>query len=88
MICMSGCGQAEQGETGQPVTAGQTISSDSKWINSDIDGAIDEDTQTDIKDDFYTAVNRDWILKTKLGTDDDSISGFSGAMTGIGEQRA
>jgi hypothetical protein len=75
-ICMSGCQEYE--DNSQPVKAGQTISSDSKWINSDIDGAIDEKTETDIKDDFYTAVNSEWILKTKLGDDDLSVSGFSG----------
>ena len=42
--------------------AGQTISSDSKWINSDIIGAVDENTQVSLKDDFHTAVNLEWFL--------------------------
>ena len=37
----------------------------SAWINSDVVGAIDENTPTNPKDDFYTAVNKDWILARK-----------------------
>lgn len=47
------------------VQKNQTISDDSKWINSSIDGAIDADTPTNLKDDFYTAVNKDWILQPR-----------------------
>lgn len=39
-----------------------TISKNSKWLNSDILGAVTEDTQVSEKDDFSTAVNKDWIL--------------------------
>ena len=49
------------------ITAGQTISSDSKWINSDIIGAVDENTKVSIKDDFHTAVNLEWFLTTEDG---------------------
>lgn len=49
------------------VKAGQTISSSSKWINSDIRGAIDENTKVSLKDDFHTAVNFDWLLTTEDG---------------------
>lgn len=45
------------------VQVNETISEDSKWINSTIDGSINADTPTNLKDDFYTAVNRDWLLK-------------------------
>ena len=41
----------------------RTISKDSKWIDSSIDGSIDADTPTNVKDDFYTAVNRDFLLE-------------------------
>lgn len=55
------------------VQKNQTISDDSKWINSTIDGAIDADTPTNVKDDFYTAVNKDWLLEPlPEGTDDVS----------------
>ena len=46
-----------------PVEKNQTIAEDSKWINSSIDGAIDADTPTNMKDDFYTAINKDWLLQ-------------------------
>lgn len=46
-----------------PVQKNQTIAEDSKWINSSIDGTIDADTPTNVMDDFYTAVNKDWLLQ-------------------------
>ena len=36
----------------------------SAWINSDLEGAIDENTELNLKDDFHTTVNRDWLLET------------------------
>ena len=51
--------------------AGQTISSDSKWINSDIIGAVDENTQVSLKDDFHTAVNLEWFLN-----DEEKLNSF------------
>ena len=45
------------------VPKNRTISKDSKWIDSSIDGSIDADTPTNVKDDFYTAVNRDFLLE-------------------------
>lgn len=41
----------------------QPIKEGSKWINSAINGAITDKSKVDIKDDFYTAVNRDWLLE-------------------------
>lgn len=46
-----------------PVVKNETIGQDSKWINSEIDGSIDADTPVNLKDDFYTAINRDWLLE-------------------------
>ena len=43
------------------VKAGETISSSSRWINSDIEGAVDENTSVSIKDDFHTAANLEWL---------------------------
>ena len=40
------------------------------WINSDIEGSIDESTQLELKDDFHTAVNRDWLLETTVEGDE------------------
>ena len=48
------------------VTPGKTISADSKWINSDVDGAVDETVVVSEKDDFHTAVNRQWLLDTEV----------------------
>lgn len=47
----------------------KTITADSKWINSSIPGAIDENTNVRAQDDFYTYVNKDLILSTKLEND-------------------
>ena len=38
-----------------------------KWVNSEIYGAISADTPANVKDDFFTAVNKDWILAQKPG---------------------
>lgn len=48
------------------VKPGQTISADSKWINSDITGTVDETVTVSEKDDFHTAVNRQWLLDTEV----------------------
>ena len=45
------------------VKAGETISSTSRWINSDIEGAVDENTKVSVKDDFHTAANLEWLLE-------------------------
>ena len=80
MSLLTGCSTDMGGalaETLKPVKAGETISPDSKWINSDIDGAVTEDVQVDLKDDFHTAVNKEWILETKLDSENKCISIFS-----------
>ena len=72
-ICLTGCSQVFESAS-QPIKAGQTISSDSKWINSDIDGAVDKDTLVSLKDDFHTAVNKEWLLETELDSENMDIS--------------
>ncbi len=37
-----------------------------QWINSSLPDAMDESTPTDLKDDFYLAVNRDWIAGAEI----------------------
>ena len=59
--------QMKHDEALAAVQAGQTVSKDSKWINSDIIGAVDETTTVSLKDDFHTAVNLDWLLTTEDG---------------------
>ena len=58
MVLLMACASA----SAATVKAGETISSTSRWINSDIEGAVDENTQVSIKDDFHTAVNLEWLL--------------------------
>lgn len=88
-VSLSGCGELSEAikangsaedileKYASPIKAGQTISGDSKWINSEIDGAIDANTSVSQKDDFFTAVNRDWILNTKLSKEEPEESIFS-----------
>ncbi|NLG05046.1 MAG: hypothetical protein GX567_14620 [Clostridia bacterium] len=64
LVMLTGCKNPL--ENYQPIVTGKTISASSKWINSEIEHAIDENTEVNLKDDFFTAVNRDWILETKL----------------------
>ena len=40
----------------------QTISKDSKWLNSDLAGVVTADTSVSEKDYFSAAANKDWIL--------------------------
>lgn len=86
VLVLSGCGTSDSGSTSM-VKAGETIASDSKWINSDIEGAIDESTPTSLKDDFYTAVNRDWLLATTLTEEEPQITAFNGCDTLIRERK-
>ncbi len=47
-----------------------TVSDESKWYNSAIKGAIDDTLQVRPQDDFYTAINRDYVLETSLAKDE------------------
>ena len=73
---LSGCGGSDTKAEAKQVKTGETISSSSKWINSDIEGAIDEGTAVSLKDDFYTAVNRDWLLSQTATEDEPCINFF------------
>lgn len=53
-----------------------TIDPQSKWYNSSIYGAIDASLDVDIKDDFYTAVNKEWIVNHEAPTEDDEEDDF------------
>ena len=61
---------------GQYVKLGETVSPDSKWINSVIEGSIDDTIKVSEKDDFYTAVNEEWINSIKLDEDDFTVDEF------------
>ena len=58
----------------------------SLWINSDLEGSIDENTELNLKDDFHTAVNRDWFLETK-SEGDEYISSFTDAEDALWENK-
>lgn len=82
-LLLTGCSQeallGKLSEYMPDVTKNRTISKDSKWIDSSIDGSIDADTPTNVKDDFYTAVNRDFLLEPlPEGTDSLDLGTFIG----------
>lgn len=60
----TGCSQVDDmlENTSQYMDTSETISADSKWVNSDVLGVVTEDTSVSEKDDFAAAVNKDWIL--------------------------
>lgn len=74
-LVLTGCDLDELAS--EEIKAGETISDSSKWINSALDGAIDENTVVNLKDDFHTAVNREWFLNTELTDGEQEISSFT-----------
>ena len=72
-LFLTGCGDtADKSEKDRDlVRLNETIDADSKWINSSIKGAIDENTETNLKDDFYTYVNKDYILSEAQNLDEE-----------------
>ena len=85
LICFSmifsliGCGKKKDSDDslvlnyeGKPNV---TANSNTKWIDSDIYGAIDSTLNVSEKDDFYTAVNKDWLLEQeKPNNEHDDVS--------------
>lgn len=82
-MLLTGCGNSSKEEDKREimVTLNETIDADSSWINSSIEGAIDENTPVNLKDDYYTYVNKDWIIEKKnegvLDDDCEFVSTFS-----------
>ncbi|MEG0864289.1 MAG: hypothetical protein RSI32_07380, partial [Clostridia bacterium] len=37
-----------------------------QWMNSNIVGSVTAETETSLKDDFHLAVNKDWLVTTKI----------------------
>lgn len=79
--CFAGCGKKNKEEKDDSLIINYegkpnvTASSDTKWIDSDIYGAINSSLVISEKDDFYTAVNKDWILEQEKPTNTrDDIS--------------
>lgn len=87
LIGLTGCNPQDIGnavigmlleELGAEVVPGEKLPN-SPWINSDLEGSIDENTELDLKDDFHAAINRDWFLETEAGEYGltDALSGGS-----------
>ena len=78
-VMLAGCGGQEDDsqEGASMVVPGKTIDSDSKWINSDIDGAINESTEVVLTDDFHTAVNKEWIVEQTVTKKEPDVNSFS-----------
>ncbi len=64
---LSGCGLSDVKEElyRNKVDISKTVTEESKWINSDFVGAVTEDTNVSLQDDFYTAANKEWFLAVK-----------------------
>ena len=56
----------------------------STWINSDLEGSIDENTELSLKDDFHTTVNRDWMLENEA-EDNGILNSFMEIDYALGE---
>ena len=39
---------------------------DGRWLCTDIDGSVTDDTPAELKDDFHLYVNKDWFVNTPL----------------------
>lgn len=65
VILFAGCSQQVEKiyeKTAKYMDTDQTISKNSKWVNSDVVGVVTKDTSVSEKDDFATAANKEWIL--------------------------
>ncbi len=71
MLATTGCGVSDAIDglmnlEMSMIGVNSTISEDSKWINSSIAGGIDSSVDVSYKDDYYTAMNKEWLLSTEL----------------------
>ena len=74
-VCMlTGCAGFE--ETINSVRKLSEASIGAKWVNSSIEGVIDENTNTSPQDDYYTYVNKDWILAQQLDKSEQKVDLF------------
>lgn len=70
------------------VKANETISPDSKWISSGIEGAVDETLSVRLQDDFFTAVNKDWLLGCELNEEEnEQVINFATEATDVVNER-
>lgn len=91
--CIAGCGNNSANDEmksnihGTYVKPGETVSSDSKWINSAIEGSVDESVNVRLQDDFYTAVNKEWDLSFELEENEYASDAFEDDMKLVTERK-
>ncbi len=76
MLMTTGCGSSDvisglRSIQKSMIGVNSPISKESKWINSSIAGGIDSSLKTSCKDDYYTAINKEWLLETELPYPED-----------------
>ena len=79
LFVLTACAQNNYNNSETPqrkfeVKQDQTISFDSKWVNSSVEGALGADSPVNLKDDFYSAVNKDWITQQMFEEDEECIN--------------
>jgi len=76
LLLLAGCAQPPQetepaeasaSASAQPTSGAQETAPGAAWVNSDVSGNVTAETQADPKNDFNTAVNREWMAGTELG---------------------
>ena len=51
---------------GQPLQAAAATNDGSPWVDYSLKENLSQDLKTDVKDDFYLAVNKDWLISTQI----------------------
>ena len=68
-------------------TAGaQEASEETPWKNTNVAGAVTEEDEFEIQDDFYGTINRDWLLETKMQPSHPQENGFVELQEEVDEQ--
>lgn len=91
-LLLTGCDSSSiqnalNNDSGGEVRLNETINDTSKWINSSIPGAIDAESDVSLKDDFYTAVNKDWLLSADVRDDGNANSHFQDSIDKVKERK-
>ena len=74
-VCMlTGCAGLE--DTLNRVAKLSEATIGAQWVNSSIEGVIDENTHAEPQNDFYTCVNKDWILAQQLDSSEQKVDLF------------
>lgn len=77
---------SEQAEGKDRAVADDSHANGTPWLNSCLIGNVTEDTPSDLKQDFYLYVNKDWILDTALPDGYNSWSNYSAVAKGTMEK--